>query len=276
MYPVLVPHIVIRGTVQPDTFRCDDYQVKPPNYSSDRIKRGATIYVHVHCFAEVRVNEYLVGQGPPVLTVSLYRESLHLSTKGGYREDFIAKYGGEEEWVDNVLDSPARRTAAAYQGKELVLFLGIPTLAVEAWDTELLLAVWFVQRTGNNPPRAVAREIRLAWTPQVRARLDIALAELEQQVRQAAINRTTVTEGRIGISTDLPMLVTDANQLSTHYGAVGAVYDDPTQTPAKPPPVPGADDPVQPPANTGENETPDDDQTPPTPGDDNQPPGSAP
>ena len=111
----------------------------------------------VHCFAEVRVNEYLVGEGPPVLTVSLHRESLHLTSEGGYRESFIAQNGGEDQWVDNVLDFPAGRAEEVYAGKELVLFLRIPTITVEAWDTELELAVWFVQRTGDNPPRAVER-----------------------------------------------------------------------------------------------------------------------
>jgi len=168
--------------------------------------------------------------------------------------------------VDNALDFPARRTGAVYEGKELVLFLGIPTLTVEAWETELLMAVWFVQQTGNNPPRVVERNIRLARTSEQRARMNLTLAELERQVKAAATNRVVVTGGRIGMASDLPMLVTDANDLRTHYGAIGAVYDDPTQTPAKPPPVPGAEDPEEPPANTGENETPN--GTPPVPGDD--------
>ena len=74
----------------------------------------------------------------------------------GYREEFILKYGGEEEWVDKVLEFPAQRTAAVYEGKELVLFLGIPAITLEAWDTAGLMAVWFVQRTDDNPPRAVS------------------------------------------------------------------------------------------------------------------------
>ena len=224
---------------------------------------------HIHCFAEVRISEYLVGEGPPELTVSLHREGLKLPTRDGYRDAFIALHGGEDEYVDNALDFPALRTAAAYEGKELVLFLRIPaTIAVEAWSTGLLLSVWFVQRTGDDPPRAVSIDIGLAVTSEQRAQLDIPLAELELQAREAATNRVAVTGGRIGIASNLPMLVTDANEVRTYYGAVGAVYGDPARSPATPPPVPGGDEPQAPLARTGAPETTDDDRTPPTPGDD--------
>ena len=239
--PLLMPHIVIRGTVRPGTFRCDDYQAKPPNFTSKSVHQIARPHVHVHCFAEVRVNEYLVGEGPPVLTVSLHRRSAFLPTDGGYRKSFIEQQGGENAWVDNTLDFPASRAEEVYAGKELVLFLGIPTLTVEAWATELELAVWFVQRTGDNPPNAVAEDIRLARTPEARARLNMPLAELEQQVRAAAENRTAVTGGRIGIGKHLPLLVTDANELRAYYKVVGAVYDGSENSTVLPPPVPGAD-----------------------------------
>ncbi len=142
--------------------------------------------------------------------------------------------------MDNTLNFPASRAEEVYAGKELVLFLGIPTLTVEAWATELELAVWFVQKTDDNPPKAVSQNIRLARTPEARARLNMPLAELEQQVRAAAENRTAVTGGRIGIG-KLPLLVTDANELRTYYKAVGAVYDGSENSTVLPPPIPGAD-----------------------------------
>ncbi len=269
--PLLLPHVVIRGTPQPGTTRCEDYPLKVASYAAE-LHPYHDLIVHVHCFAQIRVSEYLVGTGPPELTVSLHREIVHLPTDGGYRDSFIALHGGEDQWVDNALDFPARRTGAVYEGKELVLFLGIPTLTVEAWETELLMAVWFVQQTGNNPPRVVERNIRLARTSEQRARMNLTLAELERQVKAAATNRVAVTGGRIGMASDLPMLVTDANKLRDFYGAVGAVYDGSENSTVLPPPVPGADQLPGPPANTGENETPN--GTPPTPGEDDQPPGS--
>ena len=282
MYPWLVPHIVIRGTVRPDSFRCDDYEVRPPDFTNEHLKQVSEIIVHVHCFADLRVNEYLVGEGPPELTVSLHRESLFIPRVDGYREEFILEYGGEEEWVDKVLEFPAQRTAAVYEGKELVLFLRIPTITLEAWDSaELGLAVWFVQRTDDNPPRAVYQYVRLAFTAEQRAQLDMPLTELERQVRAASANRIAVTGGRIGISSDLPMLVTDANDLRTYYEdpSVGVSYE--TDAPALPPPAPGEEEPPGPAGNTGGGTTPDStptpgDETTPSPGDDDQPPNSVP
>ena len=255
MYTTLLPHIVVRGTVQPGTSRCKDYRMKPQDYVR-QYSFGAEIVVHVHCFADVRINEYLVGEGPPKLTVSLHRQGLLLPTEDGYRDNFIAIHGGEEQWVDNAFEFPAQRTAAAYEGKELVLFLRIPaTVAVEAWSTELLLAVWFVQRSGDDPPRAVSRDIRLAFTAEQRAGLDMPLAELERQVRAASANRIAFTGGRIGKASELPMLVTDANDLRTYYEdpSVGVSYE--TDAPALPPPAPGEEEPPAQPA-TPEGEPP--------------------
>lgn len=272
MYPSLLPHIVVRGTVRPGTIRCEDYPVRAPNFLS--YPGNEDIVFHVHCFGEVRINEYLAGDGPPELTVSLHREGIALPITDGYRENVIATHGGEDKWVDNAFDNPAQRTADVYEGKELVLFLRIPaTIAVETWATSLQLSLWFVQRTGDNPPRAVSREMRLAITPEQRAQLDIPLTDLERQIKEAAKARIAVTEGRIGTNRSLPLLVTDANQLSTYYEAVGAVYDNPEQAPKTPPPVPGSEQPPAPPANTGESQQP---QTPSAPGEDTQPPDSTP
>ena len=280
-YPALAPHLVIRGTVRPDSFRCDDYQSRPPGFTNQNLRDNARPLVHVHCFADLRVNEYLVGEGPPELTVSLHRESVHVPTGDGYREEFILKYGGEDEWVDKVLKFPAQRTAAVYEGKELVLFLGIPAITLEAWDTAGLMAVWFVQRTDDNPPRAVSKHIWLAFTAEQRARLDMPLAELERQVRSASANRIAVTGGRIGKAPDLPMLVTDANDLRTYYEdpSVGVSYE--TDAPALPPPAPGEEELPGPAGNTGGGTTPNStptpgDETRPSPGDDDQPPNSVP
>lgn len=135
MFPSLIKHIVIRGTVQVGTTRCHDYYMKLANYHTDRINEGL---IRVHCFADVRVNEYLVGEGPPELTVGFYVNVTTFSDREGYldREDTIAFYGGDDVWIANLFDDPAGRTAQAYEGKEMVLFLGLPF----AITLELLLS----------------------------------------------------------------------------------------------------------------------------------------
>jgi len=70
LYPGRIKHIVVRGTVQPETTRCQDYYLKLANYWDEDIKTNEGL-THVHCFADVRVNEYYVGEGPPVLTGKL-------------------------------------------------------------------------------------------------------------------------------------------------------------------------------------------------------------
>ena len=140
---------------------------------------------HFHCFADVRVNEYLFGEGPPNLTVSMFRDSLFLDVWEGY-EDVT------EEQIRLSFDDAASRTADAYEGLEVFLFLRRPaTIAVEAWV----------------------------------ARLDMAYTEFIRQVKQASENRIAVIGGRIGKDSSLPQLVTDANYLHIFYGAIGAVYD---------------------------------------------------
>ena len=170
---------------------------------------------HFHCFADVRVNEYLFGEGPPNLTVSMFRDSLVLDAWESY-EDVT------EEQIRLNFGDAASRTADAYEGREVVLFLRLPaTIAVEAWVAG---RKWFVQRRGDDI-RVVSPSIRRAETPEQRNRLDMAYTEFVRQVKQASENRIAATGGRIGKESSLPQLVTDANYLHVFYGAIGAVYD---------------------------------------------------
>ena len=257
--PGLIKHIVIRGTVNTGTARCLDYYLRTANY----IVSNSEGLIHIYCFADVRVNEYLVGEGPPELTVGLHLEVTAFSDWEGYldREETIAFYGGEDVWIANKFNDPASRTAQAYEGKELVLFLGLPfTVTLEAFVVKTsAFTVWFVQTDEDGTVRAVAEDIGLIRVAENRPRVDIPLAELESQIAEAAVNRTAVTGGRIGTDASLPLLISDANDLRTHYNAIGAVYvttespeDDYENVTFAPPPSPGDGDPVQPPITTGE------------------------
>ena len=124
--------------------------------------------------------------------------------------------------------------------------------------------------------------IWLAFTAEQRPRLDIPLVELERQVREASANRIAVTGGRIGISSDLPMLVTDANDLRTYYEdpSVGVSYETDAASTASTGARRGRNPPAQPATPEGgttPNSTPTPgDETTPSPGDDDQPPNSVP
>ncbi len=231
-YPQAVPHIVVRGTVIPNTTRCELYPLRTFPYSTSQIQ-GVE---HYHCFANVKINEYIVGTGPPELTVSLHRESLV-----GLDVDDWSNIKDDVEM--NYLDNPQLRTAVAYEGRELIIFLKPPsTIAVESWTRGWLFAIWFVQRMGDEI-RAVASNIRYARTEEQRNRLDLPLNEFTRQVKQAAEERVTITGGRLGINASLPLLITDANHLREHYLEAGALYNDTDRATVLPPPVPGEDDP---------------------------------
>ena len=225
----IVPHMVVRGTVQSDTFRCDIYPIVRFDHDQDHI----SLYIieeHVdyYCFMEVRINEYLVGNGPPNLTISFYHKLID------------RPISGEMPIVEKQVELNAYSRVSEYEGKELVMFLGIPpTTAVEVWEvSSFFRSLWFVQRH-EDEVRAVARYIHRATTDELHSQMNMPLDELVRQIREAAEERLVLTGGRIGVDPGLPMLVTDANKLQDFYQQTGAVYEGEGAT-VLPPPVPGA------------------------------------
>ena len=74
--PTFTPHVVLRGTYLPGTVRCTyGHRLRHPSFSDGR-SGGLLIF----CFADVRVNAYLLGSGPSTLTVivesSLYQTDI--------------------------------------------------------------------------------------------------------------------------------------------------------------------------------------------------------
>lgn len=235
-HPTWAPHIVIRGIVLPKTTRCELYPIR----SFDYLKLLEVIeYLDMYsCFADVQINEYIVGEGPPKLTVALHHESIPL---GDQRDNWP---NIKDRIITNYLKNPQQRTAETYEGRELVIFLQpAGSISIEAWTRGWQFSVWFVQRVGDEI-RAIASNIKDAVNDEQRARLDLPLTELVEQLKQAAEERMTITGGRIGIKASLPMFITDANKLGEYYQANGALYYGSGNTTVLPPPVPGEGDPV--------------------------------
>ena len=132
-----------------------------------------------------------------------------------------------------ILDRKEENTKLKYEGREMILFLGIPiSLGVEAWGT---LGKWFVQQ--NDGIRAVSQSIWFAINDEIRSKLDLPLDEMVEKIKRASRGRIWLTAGRIGRDPGLPMLVTDAYELRDFYRAVGAVYEGEGAT-VLPPPAP--------------------------------------
>ncbi len=249
VHPANVPHIAIRGAVQNGTTRCELYPYNRLSYRNPLFTKGLRYY---YCFADISVREYIIGEGPDELTVIMHREIVWIS-----REQFADWLNIKDKFVVDMLEDPQSRTSAVYEGKEMVLLLDIPlTIAVESWSRKGSWGtVWFLQRNDEGEIRALEQDIELAQIYKqidsdfLLSEFDLPLSELVERIKEAAENRAVVTEGRIGLDSTLPLLVTDANRLQDFYGAVGAVYEGDDAT-VLPPPVPGGDEPEQDPTQT--------------------------
>ena len=218
-----------------------------------------------YCFSTVTVNEYIVGTGPPELVAIMHREIIRKSEELDWEQ--------EEEVYMITLSDPRARTAAAFEGRELVMWLMLPiSIAVEAWDADAKLGRWFVQRDDPGDIRAVVAEIARASEAQ-RSAWDVPLDDLVADFKAADAARTAYIDaldsgdtdsdsstttasdgssttttvagliyppGGLGREARLPVLITDANRLRDAYVELGAVYEGDDATTVMPPPEPSA------------------------------------
>ena len=265
---IFTPHLVIRATFLPNTTRCAAYKDELPAFTNHAL---ASIEYLMMCFIDVRINDYLIGEGPPDISIAAH----------------IYPFLYVEEDSLNWIEGHRSKAASAYEGREGVLFLApSSTTVVEGW---WMIEFWDVQRAGDDVTvvapyketiermaqrEFTAEELKSEFTPEKLALLEVSLSEFETTISEGAVARAAETGGRIAVGDNLPMLITDANLLRPYYEGpgVGVVYE--TDAPVLPPPVPGGKEPVGPPANTGED--PEEDQTPPAPGDDTPRPASTP
>ena len=241
---IFTPHVVVRASFLPDTTRCDFYARESPAFTNHS---GRGIGLLLMCFVDARINDYLIGTGPPELTVA------------AYSYPFLYREGADTDWIEG----HCVNVVGAYEGREGVLFLApSPTTVVEAWR---MIEFWDVQRTGDDmtvvaPYKEtiemlvqrglIVEELKSEFTPEKLALLEVPLSDFEITISQGAAARAAETGGRIAVGDSLPMLITDANLLRPYYEGpgVGVVYE--TDAPVLPPPVPGGNEPGGPPADT--------------------------
>ena len=233
-----VAHVVVRGTYLPDSVRCEARQsMRPPTWT--RLEDDSVFDLAIIlCYADMRANAYLVGSGPPTMTVVLQRIN--------YWEPEMddADIAAEIRRVEHIFRTGERvpmvsAPAGGIEGREAVLFLG-PAMdhSVEAWQA---FTTWNVQR--NDDESVVVRHPNAElWLDTHRSQVEIPLETFAASVLADHNARVTEYDGRIisGITTaddeDLPMLVTDANMLNDYHVAVeNTTHDD---GPPRQPPVP--------------------------------------
>ena len=133
------------------------------------------------------------------------------------------------------------RLTGGIVGREVVLFIG-PTHDISA-ETWLVMETWDVQRREDDtvvavhPDRELWRSLRPDDYPTHHAALEMELPAFTLAVTTANEARVAAYGGRTGAAANLPMLVTNVDQLPQFMTAVGA-YGHPDGPPAQPPPVP--------------------------------------
>ena len=241
---------MVRGTFLSDTVRCESgVPNRVPSYATPGYFQHSIL---IQCYADVRANSYIVGTGPAQLTVLVS----YWHYWDGYYVGGVGQLGFESEeeivealrttFVLTLTEGPGGTGGGIY-GREVVLFLGPShSHATEVWE---VIEAWDVQRQQDgtvfvvHPGRDAWRQTRPDDYQTHRSVLEMALTTFAQAARAASTARNTEYGGRIaptnieGIAAgvDLPMLVTDANQLSQFYTDTGA-YDHPHGPPAQPPP----------------------------------------
>ena len=196
----------------------------------------------IKCYADVRVNEYVLGSGPSALTVIAYFFGyLNYYERGDYSALPPDKENEtEQEYIDRLRLFHEQRLDGGEDniaGREAMLFLG-PSFdtRVEAWE---VMRQWRLEQQDDSivvavhPLRDHWRRSRRDEYPQYRSQLEMELPAFKQSILDAHRARVVAIGGR---TLRFPMLVTDANQLSQYFREVDA-YSDPAVPHAQPPPV---------------------------------------
>ena len=236
-------HIVLRGTYIPDTVRCIGGRSRSSfGGFSDEVKNlwyPPLIAGSIKCYADVRVGAYVLGSGPPTLTVLV-----------GYFPYFPARGSRPAEEVRVQIERALIEGGKAYwkrippggiTGREAVLFLGPSGDAlIESWQ---VFMTWDVQRRGDGTVVAVHPHRHFWWQASATdcdadclSSLQMELPAFKQAVAKAHQARVDEYGGRVLPGPSYPMLVTDANRLPQFLTSIGA-YSHPEGPPAAPPAV---------------------------------------
>ena len=239
------PHIVVRGTFLPNTVRCDSghTDLRPPYLGPGAWALSGNPMLH--CFQDVRVNEYIIGSGPSVLTLEMSYDLFFPSTESlaalnAFENlwERILNQGGhtiERESVNRnpLLDGIDRNILnwPTYTGIEAMLFIGPSANAnLKAWQAMWL---WRLEQKDDGTVVAVHPEREYFPIEGNESVLELTLPVFKQKAVAAQAARVAANGGRTQPGAEFPMLVTDANNLRTFFVEIGS-YDDPVNPPGRP------------------------------------------
>ena len=234
-------HLVVRGQYTPGTVRCAYHRgvrfITGP--STDYLDQRM-----LHCYAEIAVASYIVGEGPSTLTAVIARdlitslaafEAIVGNEENGRRAAELSLNEGIPTWHFRHVP------AGGVTGIEAILFLG-PAVdtSIETWEVH---DVWDLERQDGGTVIAVHPD-RIYWERKsdyetaYRHMVEMPIATFVQNARAAHAARIADNDGRVGADEDLPMVVTNAANLHSFYVETGAI-DHPKGAPVQPPPACG-------------------------------------
>lgn len=234
-----VTHLVLRGTYLTDTVRCTaDNPFHPPSYLSYDEYDFVEHSLSFKCYVDVQVGDYVIGNGPSVLTVERFFYT--------YWDGELAFYAEEQDQTEQEYIEDFRQLLESDEylggivGKEEFLLIGpAANVSTEVWQA---MMTWDVQRREDgtviavHPERDLWRSARPDDYQTHLSTLEMPLPAFTQAVTTAHHARVAEYGGRIGEDEDLPNLVINVNDLRDYYIDVGA-YDHPDGPPAQPPPA---------------------------------------
>ncbi len=244
-----VSHLMLRGTYLPNTIRCDGNHIwrDAAYYRGDFMPTSFSGQPILHCFADVRVNEYLVGTGPSLLTVEVAHE---LYLPYGENPDAIEKF--EQLWERILIEGGPVTEASgmandplligipgdiferpAIPGKEKILFVGPPPNV----SLEVLKVYWTWNVERKTDGTVVAVHPMRGYYQHTDQRnnpvLEMTLPALRTAATAAQTARVAATGGRTRAGARFPNLINDANNLSQFLVEVGS-YSHPEGPPVLP------------------------------------------
>ena len=210
-------HIVIRGTPRLDTTTCERYPVKFPSWAItseelEDISRHVEVdnINHFLCRVQVEIHEYILGSGPPELTVAHGEFGFPVS------RDPSAE---ELQMLEPLRDSIVDYMATQFEGIEWVLWLHPSyTTSLELW---MIRHSWDVQKQEGGEVLVVAPYAQyfnhFGSSPENNHRILPTLDEFRAAISEANREREHRTDGRIGVFDDIPALVSDAHHISGYF-----------------------------------------------------------
>ena len=220
-------HVVVRATYLPGTVRCKaNRTVRYLGETTEAVLPTGWVN-RLQCFVDIRVNSYILGEGPPKMSVIAVTPSISRNGVTQAQQEAI-----ERRWEQSLEGEDGEGDGIV--GREAVLFLG-PAFdySVMAWE---VYTTWGVNQLDDGTVM-VLHPYGYVWpSPQHRAQVAMTLADFTAAVATAHASRTAKHGGRIDTSPNSPKVVLDANKLHQHHVDTGNMAH-PSGPPEPPPPV---------------------------------------